>query len=133
MTGAGIMRRNWPGGKGGVSSRQLSRMEGAYQMRGLSITVACRDAGRCLVVLGLLACRGASTSTTASGGIPGTAPSAATTGATITGFAFVDSSVTGQGSKAKLPAGTKIYPNGARITGTDGCPTTRYQTDGLIV
>jgi hypothetical protein len=54
-------------------------------------------------------------------------------GGTLTGFAFVDSSVTGMGSQAKLPAGTKIYPPGSKITGTDGCPTNRYHTDGMIV
>ena len=54
-------------------------------------------------------------------------------GGTLTGFAFVDSSVTGMGSKAKLPAGTKIYPPGSKITGTEGCPTNRYHTDGMIV
>ncbi len=57
----------------------------------------------------------------------------AVAGGSLTGFAFVDGSVTGQGSRAKLPAGTKIYPPGSRITGTDGCPTTRYHTDGMIV
>ena len=54
-------------------------------------------------------------------------------GGTIIGFAFVDSSVTGMGSQAKLPPGTKIYPPGSKITGTDGCPTNRYHTDGEIV
>jgi hypothetical protein len=54
-------------------------------------------------------------------------------GGGITGFAFVDSSVTGMGSQAKLPAGTKIYPPGSKITGTEGCPTNRYHTDGEIV
>jgi len=53
--------------------------------------------------------------------------------ASLTGFAFVDGSVTGQGSRAQLPAGTKIYPPGSTITGTDGCPTTQYHTDGMIV
>jgi uncharacterized protein (DUF2141 family) len=53
--------------------------------------------------------------------------------ASLAGFAFVDGSVTGQGSRAKLPAETKIYPPGSKITGTDGCPTTRYHTDGMIV
>jgi uncharacterized protein (DUF2141 family) len=53
--------------------------------------------------------------------------------ASLTGFAFVDGSVTGQGSRAKLPAATKIYPPGSTITGTEGCPTTRYRTDGMIV
>ena len=52
---------------------------------------------------------------------------------TLAGFAFVDSSVTSMGSRAKLPAGTKIYPPGSKITGTEGCPTTRYKTDGLLV
>lgn len=51
----------------------------------------------------------------------------------LVGFAFVDSSVTSQGSLAKLPPGAKIYPSGSTITGTEGCPTTRYHTDGLIV
>jgi uncharacterized protein (DUF2141 family) len=53
--------------------------------------------------------------------------------ASLVGFAFVDNSVTGQGSRAQLPSGTKIYPPGSTITGTDGCPTTRYRTDGMIV
>jgi len=60
-------------------------------------------------------------------------PSAFADGGTLTGFAFVDSSVTGMGSQGKLPAGTKIYPPGSKITGTDGCPTNRYHTDGMIV
>ncbi len=54
-------------------------------------------------------------------------------GASLAGFAFVDGSVAGQGARAKLPPGTKIYPPGSTITGTDGCPTTRYHTDGMIV
>ena len=53
--------------------------------------------------------------------------------ATFAGIAFVDNSVTSQGSRSRLPEGTKIYPPGAEITGTTGCPTTRYRTDGLIV
>jgi uncharacterized protein (DUF2141 family) len=53
--------------------------------------------------------------------------------ASLAGFAFVGGSVTGQGSRAKLPTGTKIYPPGSEITGTDGCPTTRYHNDGMIV
>ncbi len=53
--------------------------------------------------------------------------------ASLTGFAFVSSSVTAQGRRANLPAGTKIYPPGSKITATDGCPTTRYNTDGMIV
>jgi hypothetical protein len=51
----------------------------------------------------------------------------------LTGFAFVDSSVTGMGSQAKLQAGTKVYPPGSKITGIEGCPTNRYHTDGMIV
>jgi hypothetical protein len=51
----------------------------------------------------------------------------------IVGFAFVNSSVTAQGRRADLPPGTKIYPPGSKITGTDGCPTTRYHNDGMIV
>jgi hypothetical protein len=54
-------------------------------------------------------------------------------GGTLTGFAFVNSSVTGMGGQAKLPAGTKIYLPGSKITGTEGCPTNRYHTDGMIV
>jgi len=53
--------------------------------------------------------------------------------ASLAGFAFVGGSVTAQGSRAQLPAGTKIYPPGSTITGTSGCPTTRYRTDGMIV
>ena len=51
----------------------------------------------------------------------------------VAGFAFVDSTVTSQGSKAELPKGTKIYPSGTKVTGTTGCPTTPYRTDGLLV
>lgn len=54
-------------------------------------------------------------------------------GGAVTGFAFVDSSVTSMGSQAKLPAGTKIFPPGSKITGIEGCPTNRYHTDGMIV
>ena len=53
--------------------------------------------------------------------------------ASIAGFAFVGSGVTAQGRRAALPPGTKIYPPGSKITGTDGCPTNRYNTDGMIV
>jgi hypothetical protein len=54
-------------------------------------------------------------------------------GARITGFAFVDGSVTGQGSAAQLPANAKIVPPGARVSGTEGCPSSAFRTDGLIV
>ena len=53
--------------------------------------------------------------------------------AQLVGVAFVDASITSQGSRARLPPGAKIYPPGSKITGTDGCPTTPYRTDGLIV
>ena len=58
---------------------------------------------------------------------------AANAAAKIAGIAFVDSSVTSQGSKAKLPQGAIVYPSGTTITGTTGCPTDRYRTTGLIV
>ena len=51
----------------------------------------------------------------------------------IVGIAFVDSSVTAMGSRGRLPPGAIIYPSGTRITGTTGCTTNRYGTDGLIV
>lgn len=51
----------------------------------------------------------------------------------LTGIAFVDSSITGQGSRGKLPANATILPMGTAVTGTTGCPTTQYGTDGLIV
>ena len=57
----------------------------------------------------------------------------AAAGAKLAGIAFVDSSVTSQGSRAQLPPGAKIYPPGSEIAGTTGCPTTPYRTDGLIV
>ena len=53
--------------------------------------------------------------------------------ARIAGFAFVDASVTGEGSRATLPEGAKILPPGATVTGAEGCPTNRAGTDGLIV
>jgi uncharacterized protein (DUF2141 family) len=63
----------------------------------------------------------------------GTSSASAEMPGRLTGFAFVDSSVTAQGSRARLPGGTKVYPPGSTITGTDGCPTNRYNTDGEIV
>jgi hypothetical protein len=63
----------------------------------------------------------------------GQTPAAPAAGATLTGFAFVDSSVTGMGSRAALPAGATVYPFGTTIKGTTGCRTNRYGTDGLIV
>lgn len=94
-------------------------------------------AASCVVALSLTAC-GFGTASSNSGGPGPGAPAAspaspAAEGGVITGFAFVDSSVTGQGSRAKLPAGAKIYPPGSTVTGSEGCPTTRYQTDGQLV
>jgi hypothetical protein len=105
----------------------------------------------CVVALGLFACgndsnprasdveSGSPTTNAASGdvtevgGVLLRKPDAADASATIAGIAFVDSSVTGQGTKATLPSGTKVYPLGSTVSGTDGCPTTKYRTDGLIV
>ena len=41
--------------------------------------------------------------------------------------------MTSAGQQAKLPAGTKIYPSGSTLTGTEGCTTNRYHTDGIPV
>ena len=93
-----------------------------------------------VVALGSWACSTASAPSTdadTQSAIPARhAASAAASGTkagVLAGFAFLDSSVTGRGSQAKLPPGTKIYPPGSKVTGTEGCPTTRYQTDGLLV
>lgn len=75
----------------------------------------------------------ASNARTDAGGIPVRKPNTSAANGTITGIAFVDSSVTAQGGKAQLPPGTEIYASGSTVSGTDGCPTTRYRTDGLIV
>jgi len=98
-------------------------------------------AENCALVLTLCARSSAPAPFSAANGspeAPATKPAASTSGsggesASLAGFAFVSSSVTGQGSRAKLPPGTKIYPPGSTITGTDGCPTNRYRTDGQIV
>jgi hypothetical protein len=64
----------------------------------------------------------------------GACASAQTQGeAKIAGFAFVDSAVTGQGSRAQLPPSARVFPAGSKVTGTEGCPTTPYRTDGLLV
>ncbi|MGC1679637.1 MAG: DUF2141 domain-containing protein [Candidatus Binataceae bacterium] len=60
-------------------------------------------------------------------------PASADANASLVGFAFVDGRVTGGGPHTPLPAGTKIYPPGSTITGTEGCSTTRHHTDGMIV
>jgi polyisoprenoid-binding protein YceI len=84
-----------------------------------------------------LAGAGATAPTQASAAAPtsGAAPASALSdqGLTLSGIAFVDSTVTGHGAKAQLPPGTRIYPPGSQITGTTGCPTNRYHTDGEIV
>lgn len=84
----------------------------------------------CLAAFAAWSCGSATVSSTDSAG-PGSAATA--TGdaeGKLTGFAFVDSSVAAAGAQAKLPAGTKIYPPGSKITGTEGCSTNRYHTDG---
>ncbi len=87
----------------------------------------------CIIALFSSSC-GSTPVSSSSGSAPlGEQAAASASGGKITGFAFVDSSVTGQGAKAKLPAGTKIYPSGSTVSGTDGCPTTRYRTDGQPV
>jgi hypothetical protein len=56
--------------------------------------------------------------------------------AKLVGFAFVSANVTSQGSRAKLPRGTKIFPTGSRLTGKTACPR-HYggstPLDGLLV
>jgi hypothetical protein len=86
----------------------------------------------CVLALTSWSCGNASSSQNGSG-IPARTASPAAGGATIVGFAFVDASVTQQHSNAKIPTGTKIYPPGSKLTGTDGCPTTQYQTNGLPI
>jgi hypothetical protein len=86
-------------------------------------------------VLGSWGCGSAtlsSTSSSSDSALPAPAAASDSKGS-IAGFAFVDSAVTSQGSRAKLPSGTKIYPPGSTVTGTDGCPTTQYRTDGQPV
>jgi hypothetical protein len=89
----------------------------------------------CVVAIGIAGCD----SEPETGGAPTGAPSQTAQpeqsghSGKIVGFAFVDAAVTGQGSRATLPPETKIYPPGSRITGTEGCPTTQYRTDGLPV
>ena len=87
----------------------------------------------CLIALTSWSCGNASVSSQNGNGIPTRKSEPAAGGATIAGFAFVDASVTQQHSNAKIPAGTKIYPPGAKLTGTDGCPTTQYNTNGLPI
>lgn len=51
----------------------------------------------------------------------------------IVGFAFVNSSVTAQGRRAEPPARNENLSPAQRLPGTDGCLTTRYHNDGMIV
>jgi hypothetical protein len=97
-------------------------------MRKLRIVMAI-----CVVAITSWSCGNASVSSSNGSGIPAKTNSSAAGGATIVGFAFVDASVTQQHSNAKIPAGTKIYPSGSKLTGSEGCPTTRYNTDGLPI
>ena len=76
------------------------------------------------------ACSSATVSSSSDSALPNASAAASDSKGSIAGFGFVDSSVTSQGSKAKLPPATKIYPSGSTVTGTDGCPTTQYRTDG---
>jgi hypothetical protein len=91
-------------------------------------------AAGCVIVFGSWGCGTATPSSSSSidSALPA-ARAASDSKGSIAGFAFVDSSVTSQGSRAKLPLGAKIYPTGSTITGTDGCPTTQYHTDGQPV
>jgi hypothetical protein len=88
----------------------------------------------CLVVLGSWGCGTATLSSSSSSDSALPAPAAPSDSkGSIGGFAFVDSSVTSQGVRAKLPPGTKLYPSGSTLKGTEGCPTTQYRTDGQPV
>jgi hypothetical protein len=90
-------------------------------------------AAGCVAALGSWGCGSATVSSTSNGASPEAPAAASGSKGSIAGFAFVDSSVTSQGAGAKLPAGTKIYPSGSNVTGTEGCPTTQYRTDGQPV
>jgi len=87
----------------------------------------------CIIALFSSSCGNAPVSSSSKSTPLGGEAAASGSNGKITGFAFVDSSVTGQGSQAKLPPGTKIYPSGSTVSGTDGCPTTQYRTDGQPV
>jgi hypothetical protein len=107
-------------------------------MRGNSIAAVSCLATCCFFAFCITSCGGGSSPTMAN---PSGAPSPASgntspagpSKAKIAGIAFVGSSVTAAGHYAPLPAGTKIYPSGSTISGTTGCPTNRYGTDGMIV
>jgi hypothetical protein len=86
-----------------------------------------------VIALSTSSCGNSPASSLNSGGDSARTNSSAAAGGKIVGFAFVDASVTQQHSNAKIPAGTKIYSSGSKITGTEGCSTTRYNTDGLPI
>jgi hypothetical protein len=85
------------------------------------------------IALGTWGCGNSSVSSPNGSDVPARASASTAGGGKIVGFAFVGASVTGQHSNAKIPAGTKIYPSGSTLTGTEGCSTTRYNTDGLPI
>ena len=86
-----------------------------------------------VIALGTWSCGSSSVSSPNGTDVPARASASGAGGGKIVGFAFVDASVTQQHSNAKIPAGTKIYPSGSTLTGTEGCSTTRYNTDGLPI
>lgn len=51
----------------------------------------------------------------------------------IVGFAFVNSSGDGTGAASGIPRPERKFIPGSKTTGTDGCLTTRYHNDGMIV
>ena len=102
-------------------------------MRVVSIVTASCIVALSPLVYGIASAASPASGSAAAAGMIQIASAGDEASASLAGFAFVDSAVTGQGSRAKLPSGTKIYPPGSKVTGTDGCPTTRYRTDGLLV
>jgi hypothetical protein len=87
----------------------------------------------CILALGSWGCGSATVTSSSDSASAGEQASASGSKGVIAGFAFVDSSVASQGGGAKLPAGIKVYPPGSTLTGTDGCPTNQYHTDGQPV
>jgi hypothetical protein len=86
-----------------------------------------------VIALSTLSCGNSSVSSPNSGSDLARTSTPSAGGGKIVGFAFVDASVTQQHSNAKIPDGTKIYSPGSKLTGTEGCSTTRYNTDGLPI
>jgi hypothetical protein len=86
-----------------------------------------------VIALATSSCGSSSVSSPNGSDVPAHASASAAGGGKIVGFAFVDASVTQQHSNAKIPSGTKIYSSGSTLTGTEGCSTTRYHTDGLPI